>query len=64
MNCKDFIKLNKNTIQFLKKWTLLVNYWNENAKKLFEKLGLKLWFTSSLKDFKRNLLGVQEIFER
>jgi len=22
---------------------LLVNYWNENAKKLFEKLGFKLW---------------------
>jgi ribosomal protein S18 acetylase RimI-like enzyme len=22
---------------------LLVNYWNENTKKLFEKLGFKLW---------------------
>jgi len=25
------------------KVVLLVNYWNENSKKLFEKLGFKLW---------------------
>ncbi|MEM3090971.1 MAG: GNAT family N-acetyltransferase [Candidatus Bathyarchaeia archaeon] len=38
----------ENTIAYLKsigveKVGLLVNYWNENAKKLFEKLGFKLW---------------------
>jgi len=43
---------------------LLVNYWNENEKKLFGKQGLNFRVTSSLKDVKRNLLGVQEIFER
>ena len=36
------------TIEYLKlqgvdKVGLLVNYWNENAKKLFEELGFKLW---------------------
>ncbi|MEM2250202.1 MAG: GNAT family N-acetyltransferase [Candidatus Bathyarchaeia archaeon] len=38
----------ENAIAYLKsigveKVGLLVNYWNENAKKLFEKLGFKLW---------------------
>ncbi|MGQ9507095.1 MAG: GNAT family N-acetyltransferase [Candidatus Bathycorpusculaceae bacterium] len=38
----------KNTLVYLKslgfnKVGLLVNYWNENARKLFEKLGFKLW---------------------
>jgi ribosomal protein S18 acetylase RimI-like enzyme len=30
---------------------LLVNYWNENAKKLFEKLGFKLWSHYLVKRF-------------
>jgi ribosomal protein S18 acetylase RimI-like enzyme len=30
---------------------LLVNYWNENAKKLFEKLGFKLWSHFLVKRF-------------
>lgn len=30
---------------------LLVNYWNENAKRLFEKLGFKLWSHFLLKRF-------------
>lgn len=30
---------------------LLVNYWNENAKKLFEKLGFKLWSYYLVKRF-------------
>jgi ribosomal protein S18 acetylase RimI-like enzyme len=30
---------------------LLVNYWNENAKKLFEKLGFKLWSYYLIKRF-------------
>ena len=30
---------------------LLVNYWNENAKKLFEKSGFKLWSHFLIKRF-------------
>ncbi|MCL6579588.1 MAG: GNAT family N-acetyltransferase [Candidatus Bathyarchaeota archaeon] len=38
----------ENTMAYLKsigveKVGLLVNYWNENAKKLFEKIGFRLW---------------------
>jgi ribosomal protein S18 acetylase RimI-like enzyme len=38
----------ENTMVYLKsigveKVGLLVNYWNENAKKLFEKIGFRLW---------------------
>jgi ribosomal protein S18 acetylase RimI-like enzyme len=44
------------TIAYLKstgadKVGLLVNYWNENAKKLFEKLGFKLWSHFLVKRF-------------